>query len=86
MAKNTNSKCIQYSKELTLAHLVSIQLDEKRIEFGLLGSTKAYCPEIKDEDLLGRHLYSVKSYKIANNQLILFNEAGTEVLRYSRSE
>ena len=61
-------------------------LDQSRIEIGLLGSTKAICPEIKNSDMLGQYLNAVKTYRVDQRFLYLYDEAGHEVLKYKLSE
>jgi heat shock protein HslJ len=62
------------------------QLDAERIEIGLMGSTKAYCPEIKDSDQLGQYLNAVRTYRISGKNLSLYDAAGKQVLVFSKVE
>jgi heat shock protein HslJ len=62
------------------------ELDAKRIVMRVLGSTKAYCPEIKNSDMLGQYLYAVRTYKVDKKGLCFFNDAGVEILRYRKAE
>lgn len=62
------------------------ELDEQKMTIGLMGSTKAMCPEIKNSDMLGQYLNAVRSYKVNRQFLYLYDETGNEVLKYKLSE
>ena len=61
------------------------KLDDKSLIIGLMGSTKAICPEMKDTDMLGQYLTVVRTYKIAGKKLYLYSDTGIEVLVYTKT-
>ena len=61
-------------------------IDDKNITIRIIGSTKAFCPEIKNSDMLGQYLNAIRTYKIVQNSLFFYDEAGGEILQYTRNE
>ena len=60
--------------------------DDQHNKITILGSTKAFCPEIKNSDMLGQYLNAVTTYKIKEDNLFLLDEKGSEFLRYRKAE
>lgn len=50
-------------------------LDQDKLKFGLVGSTKMMCPDMATETQLFKAVDQTEYYKLARNRLILFNES-----------
>lgn len=58
-----------------------IEVDDKLLAFGLAAGTRRMCKEMDLPDQFNRTLAQVKSYKIKNQMLKLYEENGKELMR-----
>lgn len=63
-----------------------IRADATHLQMELLGSTRALCPDLQAEDLVGKPLSKVMTYSIAGQTLLLYNADGKEVLKYRKAD
>lgn len=59
-------------------------IDEQKIQFGPIASTRKYCAEMAIPDSFGQQMDLVKIYQIENLKLRLFDEAGHEILLFQK--
>ena len=61
----------------------SFTTQQNRISFEGMGMTKMYCEGVKENEYVDL-INKVKTYTIIDNQLILMDEEGTQLLKYSK--
>lgn len=59
-------------------------IDEQKINFGPIASTRKYCAEMTIPDSFGQQMHVVKTYQVENLKLRLFDEVGQEVLLFQK--
>lgn len=59
-------------------------IDEEKITFGPIGSTRKYCAEMTIPDKFGQQMTAVKAYQIEGLKLRLIDESGNEVLLFQK--
>ena len=63
-----------------------IELDESRIRFGVAAGTRMMCPEMRIPDLFNSIIPEVLSWKIKENMLHLYDDAGKELMQLKRTD
>lgn len=59
-------------------------IDEQQIQFGPIASTRRYCAEMAIPDSFSQKMNDVELYQIENLKLLLFDEAGHEILLFQK--
>lgn len=59
-------------------------IDEQKIQFGPIASTRKYCAEMVIPDSYSQKMNAVEIYQIENLKLRLFDEAGHELLLFQK--
>jgi len=71
--------CNRYSGEIAV-------LNDTNMEFGMTMGTKMFCPSIKYSDQFLMILNQIKTYKVQENTLHLFNEDAEEMLTFRKNK
>lgn len=61
-------------------------VDEEKIQFGPIASTRRYCAEMAISDSFNLQMNQIKMYQVENLKLRLFNESGDEVLQFQKAD
>ena len=59
-------------------------IDEEKITFGPIASTRKFCADMAVADSFSQHMNNVTSYHIENLTLTLFDAAGHEILLFNK--
>lgn len=61
-------------------------IDEQKIQFGPIASTRKYCAEMAIPDHFNQQMNQVKIYQVENLKLRLFDGSGNELLLFQKSD
>lgn len=63
----------------------SFKVNQNKISFEGMGMTKMYCEGVKENEYVNM-INKVESYSIIDNQLILMDKDGVQLLKYSKNK
>ncbi len=61
-------------------------IDEQKIQFGPIASTRRYCAEMAIPDNFNQQMNQVKIYQVENLKLRLFDSSGNELLLFQKAD
>ncbi|WP_297097583.1 META domain-containing protein [uncultured Draconibacterium sp.] len=78
MQINGIDNCNNFTGQIT-------EIDESTIELGAIAGTQKMCPDMSISKAFNEALLAVKKYELRENNLVFTDEAGTELLEFTKA-